>query len=309
MISLHLRRTIEQQSNLYQLQQYWRDRGVVQITADLPVDGMLLKFKVAGTWEGIIDLNEWFINVMPDSARLASRAFNSHQLKDLFVNCTAPFTPPHPEWAYENVEAELCDISDLHFIETCVAILGDTGKIWMIKWPYPDEHDWLKKKNRTDLSQMPITINFELGRSHIRLALLRQVAEGDVVLINHISSDAVIHSKVVGTYQKIEGNIMFTQYDEVIEKELDIETEHSSALTARDSIPVQLTFILEQRTVTLAEVEDMYKGDVIPYEVKQEKQVIISANGVHIAKGELIWLGENLGVEVTELFNEVSYVK
>lgn len=309
MISSHLRRTIAQQSNLYQLQQYWKDRGVVQIAANLPVEGMLLKFKVAGTWEGIIDLDEWFINVMPDSARLASRAFSRNQLKELFVNCTVPFTPPHPEWVYENVEAELCDISDFQFIETCVAILGDTGKIWIVKWPYPDEDNWLKKKNRPDMSQLPITINFELGRSHIRLALLRQLAEGDVVLINNISSDAVIHSKVVGTYQKIEGNIMFTQYEETYEKESGIETESSPTLTARDSIPVQLTFILEQRTVTLAEVENMYRGDVIPYEVNQEKQVIISANGVHIAKGELIWLGESLGIEVTELFNEVSYVK
>lgn len=309
MISSHLRQTIEQQSNLYQLQQYWRDRGVAQIVANPPVEGILLKFKVDGAWQGIIDLNEWFINVMPDSARLASRAFSSHLLKDLFVNCTAPFTPPHPEWAYENVEAELCDISDFHLIETCVAVSGDTGKIWIVRWPYPDEDNWLKKIKRPDISQLPITINFELGHSNIRLALLRQVEQGDVVLINHISSDAVIHSKVVGTYQKIEGNIMFTQYEETYEEESNVETENSSVLTARDSIPVQLTFILEQRTVTLAEVENMYRGDVIPYKVKQEKQVIISANGVHIAKGELIWLGENMGVEVTELFNEVSYVK
>lgn len=68
-----------------------------------------------------------------------------------------------------------------------------------------------------------------------------------------------------------------------------------------DALEVKLTFELEERTVTLAEVKALEPGQVFTLTADPQAQVTVVVNGRQVAKGRLVDVNGAVGVQLTEL--------
>jgi type III secretion protein Q len=75
--------------------------------------------------------------------------------------------------------------------------------------------------------------------------------------------------------------------------------------TDLDDIPVRLMFELGRVVLSLAEIRQLAPGALIPMPRPADESVEISANGRRIGRGSLVRIGDNLGVRITRLFQDV----
>ncbi|WP_119712441.1 FliM/FliN family flagellar motor switch protein [Arsenophonus endosymbiont of Aleurodicus floccissimus] len=61
--------------------------------------------------------------------------------------------------------------------------------------------------------------------------------------------------------------------------------------------------MLQKNKIPLSELKSIFQGKVLPCDLAAENNVKIFANGLLIAKGNIIWIEDRLGVEITYLFH------
>lgn len=67
-----------------------------------------------------------------------------------------------------------------------------------------------------------------------------------------------------------------------------------------DRLPVRLEFVLQQSEVTLDELRELCRSNVLPLSADAERRVELRANGALLGRGELVQLDGRLGVEVAQ---------
>ena len=67
------------------------------------------------------------------------------------------------------------------------------------------------------------------------------------------------------------------------------------------NIPIKLEFILQKNAITIGELERIYNGQTLPCNVGFEKNIIIQANGVTVAHGELVLIDDRPAVIISDL--------
>ena len=67
-----------------------------------------------------------------------------------------------------------------------------------------------------------------------------------------------------------------------------------------DELEIQLSFLVGQTSLSLRELRSLAPGAVFELPTAVGQAVTICANGRAIGKGELLELGEHVGVRVTE---------
>jgi type III secretion protein Q len=75
--------------------------------------------------------------------------------------------------------------------------------------------------------------------------------------------------------------------------------------TDLDDIPVKLLFELGRVELSLAEIRQLAPGALIPMLRPLEDSVDILANGRRIGRGNLVQIGDSMGVRITRLFDNV----
>ena len=84
----------------------------------------------------------------------------------------------------------------------------------------------------------------------------------------------------------------------------DSETESSAAAldeASIDSLPVRLVFEVGRREMSLDELRDLGVGASIALEKPASSVVDILANGRRVGAGEMVLIGDQLGVRITRL--------
>lgn len=66
-------------------------------------------------------------------------------------------------------------------------------------------------------------------------------------------------------------------------------------------IPALVTVIAGNAQMTLADLRDLRVGDIVPLDRGPDATVDICVNGVHIARGDVIVLDENMAARISEL--------
>ncbi|MFO1349157.1 MAG: FliM/FliN family flagellar motor switch protein [Gammaproteobacteria bacterium] len=92
--------------------------------------------------------------------------------------------------------------------------------------------------------------------------------------------------------------IILQQREATMENPADTQ----EALTQLDELPVTVTFDLGETTLALREVKGLQPGYAFALAQGMDKPVTLRANGRAIGAGQLIQVGEQLGVRVVELF-------
>ena len=99
------------------------------------------------------------------------------------------------------------------------------------------------------------------------------------------------------------------------EKELNVETENSNLdvsienLKVLENIEVKLTVEVGSSQLKIRDLLRLNEGSVVELERLAGDPLDIMANGVQIAKGEVVMVGERFGVRFTEVSNPEDTVK
>ena len=119
---------------------------------------------------------------------------------------------------------------------------------------------------------------------------------GDILLIG------IDTFELYSSEQRI-GKFMINDNGEVRVQNLNgvTESEELEDHISLGEIPMRVDFILQRRTMTLMELDDLYQGQYLQLDPSAEKQVEIMANGIRIARGELVEFNGRLGIELNHV--------
>jgi type III secretion protein Q len=258
-------------------------------------------------WRGWIDLEEWLQYVAPDLASLAcgidvssivKSPAHPDNVKRLFEASKTPICMPLPELAYDvlciSPQQEQCDAN-----QRILSIMTPQGRVWFRD--YPNIPAPMRSTVSLSVRQISIPIAWNLGSSIASHRLVRDLRRGDVVLIERESFTIASASKVIGRFSiNVNGEISVqtVDSDEINTKDAFSEYSEVSVSEALNAIPLRLDFILQRCTMSVEQIDSLYRGQVLQLDHQSEKNIEIAVNGVRIAKGELVEFNGQLGVEV-----------
>lgn len=283
----------------------WKNQGIAFQQGIRPGE-VLLNFVSDTGWEGVIDLQAWFASVMPHSAKMSSSSWSGQQLEELFLNSTRPLEGLPEELEYCQLASKGI-LARKNITDSMYSCQLQHGRIWFCGIPdnlAPTRHS----TGGIGVGRLPIDIQFEVGHSFININLLKRVQIGDVLLVNKNKNVAFSAGNIIGEFSRNKDGFMFDVEDDYTDMdfddaESDIKSEPPK-LMPRDKISVKLGFILQQSRISIDELESLYQGMILPCEPDAEKNITITANGVAIARGEVVWIEDRLGVEVKALYQE-----
>jgi len=305
-IENRMRKIISRDNECQRVIQLWKTEGLNVKYSPLPSNIPLLSFRADSEWQGLIDLHEWFFNVFPESSKLAKESWSNEDVINLFRRCKYPLNLSPVELKYKQLTDHKLFNYNEGSLRQLLQLTTPQGNLWISELPKS-----LDKKNapmicKQVMDNITLKLNFSIGNSVISLALLRQLKIGDAVLIKHSNSKLYINNKKIGLYKQKDDlmNVKADHENDYIEQNIYSErndTPKIQGVSLRSQIPVQLTFILQQSIVTVAELECLFNGQVLPCDIDIGKKIVILANGLNIGHGELIWVDEKPGILISSL--------
>ncbi|CAM3854725.1 FliM/FliN family flagellar motor switch protein [Serratia silvae] len=282
----------------------WQEQGLGQAENTLPMGGSLLRFTTDSGWQGVIDVVAWFGAVAPDLAAQASQAWSLPQLITLFENSNLPLdTAVLPEMLhYQRIVAQgLLSDDNAEPTASFHRFTDKHGDIWFCGMEVLPEYHHCGE--HVDAALIPLTLNFRIGLSTLSYQGIRSLQPGDALLIQRQVSDIVIDCHKIGHFIHHEEGIMFEEAEQTETQ----TTEHDSGeIHHSEQIPVTLDFIFQQKSVTVGELAAIYQGSIMKCDPQAVNNIIVRANGLAIANGQLVWFEDCPAVEITKINPEVS---
>ena len=288
----------------------WKSQGFVFQQGIKPGE-VLLNFVSDTGWEGVIDLSAWFASVMPQSAKMSSACWSVQQLETLFLNSSRPLEGLPEELEYYQLASKGI-IEPINISDSMYSCQLQHGRMWFCGTPKinPGSHS----SGGIIAGHLPVEIQFEVGHSFISVGLLKRVKAADVLLVNNNKNLIFSAGNILAMFARNEDGFMLDDENDFMETDFDdFETDYENEddteaevrkLMPRDQVTVRLGFILQKNRISIDELESLYQGAVLPCHQDAEKNIIVTANGVAIARGEVVWVEDRLGVEIKELYQE-----
>jgi type III secretion protein Q len=169
--------------------------------------------------------------------------------------------------------------------------------------PYRAARDW---------QWLPVALHFEIGCTQLAAAQLRELALGDLILLDDYSlaRDQSLTIRLAGGVfytGKLNGKSITVQsIAETIMNEVK-DAVHDTAKIKAISIselPIHLAFDLGEKTIPLRELKAIQPGYIFELDKTPEKAVAIRVEGRRIGAGELVQIEERIGVRVLELYSQ-----
>ncbi|QRX82140.1 FliM/FliN family flagellar motor switch protein [Glaciimonas sp. PAMC28666] len=261
----------------------------------------IIAYAKESNWCGFVDLADWLNHAAPQLAKVGRCELNGpEQVLRLFNATDQPLHFEPPELSYFRIQAS---VIQSHEKTRChVSIKTPQARVWFETLPLGSS-----LRGRTllpPLPGIPLRLELLLGSSYVSRWLLRGVACGDVLLIGDIRFELLSGGVVLAHFSINDlGEIALEVVKQQEKKESLIQSQ------ALDEIPLRIDFILQRNTLTVAQLTGLYRGQFLSLDPMSEKKIEISTNGVTLAKGELVELNGQLGVEVTEISSRVKNVK
>ncbi|MEM9280426.1 MAG: type III secretion system cytoplasmic ring protein SctQ [Verrucomicrobiota bacterium] len=154
----------------------------------------------------------------------------------------------------------------------------------------------------TDLSEQSISLSIELGRTSLSLADLEPVTSRDVILIEQ--GPEILSGKVElrpSPDLLFKATLSETQItiNEIMNTGTDEPPHEEDAKIEVGEIPVELVFELGRQQIVVSELSQIQPGAVLPLEDPIDAAVVtIRANGRVFGKGELVQVGDRIGVRL-----------
>ncbi len=165
------------------------------------------------------------------------------------------------------------------------------------------------------MDELPLSLAFEIGASRLAVAMLSSWRPGDAVLLQAyypasgkilvalgpIAADAALAGRAA-TLRGQFGPHPAPAMEMSMNKADGGKASSADTNATLDQIEVTLTFELGRRTVDLRALRAMAPGYVFDLGRDPEGPVDILANGKTIGSGEIVRIGDTIGVRATRLF-------
>lgn len=192
---------------------------------------------------------------------------------------------------------------------------GEEWSKYFAKYPAPPLSDEAKERLFVDLS-------LEIGHTLLNLKEWQEVCVGDFILLDHCSYDptnkrgwvvVMLNQKPLFRGRFKEGGIHLTEYPEYEEVDMAAEEEEEfpegfqenketvDVKTTKidpEDVTINLSVEVGRVRMTAKELMSLSPGSLLPLNVSPEHGVDLIINGKKVGRGELIRLGETLGVRV-----------
>lgn len=160
----------------------------------------------------------------------------------------------------------------------------------------------LKPTVKARFRDLPAALAVETARMQITVTELRGLQPGDVICPGIAHNTDQVWIRVPGG-PRIPGRL---REDHVIVEggwmQEDNENERNETdMLQVDELPVDMTFELGRLTIPLSRLESVDQGYTFTLGGLSRSDVIIRANGRCIGRGELVQVGEEMGVRITNL--------
>lgn len=166
-------------------------------------------------------------------------------------------------------------------------------------------------------TSVPVSIRIFYGSVTITFGELKGLERDDVILLadNDYHSTrccCLIGDKLVAPVSAVDGGWKMSDrflpltesewdFDMATERRMDTGDDENVAGLA--DIPVTLVFEAGRVALPLADVQRLDTGALIPLGVPSDNRVAIFASGKRVGQGELVKLGEKLGIRVLNIFD------
>lgn len=308
----------------------WRQRGISVDSVPINMPADYISFAAYGAegelWQGWIDARDWLLHFAPDLAFLALTAYDIKQIVALFKTTERPLSIDFDALSYQYIQVNgWADAITLpRYALPCVSTAS--GKVWLQTLPQ-ESGSMIAQRLPQCAARFVLPLQFELGRSMLSYNLCARIAVGDVLLITEEIPRVVTCGTTLGHYLlKEEGIVMehiedLTAPSTLVQRQAekldtqvplpqDLELPQDAVVQgALASVPVQIEFVLQEQMMTVAELGQFYQGQVLPLAASAEQSIVVRANGVMLAKGELVQLEDSLGVELTTLYGRAEHAK
>lgn len=303
MINNYLRKVDSRNLRIRKIIEHWNKNGFEFKHKQLQGD-MLYKFVSDTGWECILDLNAWFANSVPASASMASSSWTERQLELLFTNAEKPLSGLPKDLEHHSFES-IGIPHDLDYQSNYYSIMIPQGRMWLTSLNDKFE-EIIDKSDFLNVGNIPVYLVLCQGYSCLSLAQLRKLSTGDVLFIEKQEYYVKSFDCQISNFVYVDGGIMLDINNKDEQMALDDIDENSCKLVAMDNINIKLEFVLQRMLVTISELEQLYLGQVLPCELNGHKNITIMANGVSIARGEIVWVDDRIGIEILDINQEVA---
>jgi type III secretion protein Q len=244
-----------------------------------------------GDWRGLIVARDWLHHSLPQLESLLAVECPATSIAVLFRAVPRALLLSVDELQYR----ELDDIQLLDSAQGMTQELPwlDTvrGRVWLTQLP-PQRPSNAGMESFTWLEDLPLQLDLLLGVSHRSPTPLR-LGPGDVLQINQLTHQCVLANRAIGVFR-------FTE--EGLHMELIVDESISQEQAGLDHLPVRLEFVVATHDVELGTLRHLVGGQLIPLAADAAQQIEVRANGKRVARGELVQLDGQPGVELLEVY-------
>ncbi|MCX8958712.1 FliM/FliN family flagellar motor switch protein [Erwinia psidii] len=243
--------------------------------------------------EAYLDLDRWLCEMAVHLPGIAWQQVPSGYLLRWLNNMQLSFLVENTLW---NVQAMTMFNQELP--GEMLLIPAKPCPLLCFQWPVTQNRD-MQTGGRL-YAQMPFTLRYVLGNSQLPLSVLIDVALGDLLLITRYSPCLTIGQRRLFTFHYHQDQEIIVE-QQIYEESQEYRAEEE-ALLQWSKLPVDIEFVLDSHTVTLAELNNIAPGEVMPLSPQAEKTVKIYLNKALFARGELVALESGmLAVEINQI--------
>lgn len=309
--SLKLRTLSHEQARLHRRVAVLEGEGHAVQLREVAVPSAYVAFEAAVSgraYEGWISVAAALRRRYPGLDELAWRAIDVRYLLDALDDAETFETLPAPAGGWERVKPVAIVTERL---ETQPLLCFDSELPTYFR-DFPAPSGLVCAPQADACAAIPVTLRFRAGTSLLPAHLLSRIAIGDALLIQRAEPIVTIGGKPLFRFQQEGEEIVldeqFDQYEEDYLSDTDDDTEHQTDTAeetasdaepfSADALPVRLEFVLQEQSLSFADLAHLRPGVVLPMQTNAAANVKVRANGRLVATGELIQVGEQLAVQV-----------
>lgn len=158
--------------------------------------------------------------------------------------------------------------------------------------------------NKLANTGIKVPVSFVVGATRLPLSDIKTLESGDLLLFEDSDTSKVWwHSGEIGVVLPEEDHPVYLKGIENIE-ELANDMARKTKINEEDpisSLPLELSAEFQKVLIPLKQVLELRSGGILPLGPVLDSELILTAQGKPVARGELVIIGNQFGMKITEL--------
>jgi len=239
----------------------------------------------------MIGAREWVQAVAPQWSQWLHQEGAGQEILELFAAVSRPIEIAPDLLGYQRLfEFRLIQGDALQ--GACLPCISTPqSELWVMEGP--SQRKAPSRPLQAWLQAAPQVLRIVLGNSELARLPSRRLARGDVLVIAEQTRQLFMADLCIGQFTFVTQGLHM--------KLTPPDTPSPSAPCVLSELPVKLEFVLGELTLSMATLNEFIERQVLPLEATAASNVEVRVGGKCIAVGELVQLGDRLGVELREV--------